>query len=104
MSTPTVTKTLEKTENQENTIPKFEDEKAYKSWKKSITMVLSNITSHKYAFKYYIENKYYLIVFTYLSDMQLFSCIQCEMKLHQVIEMLCIGQWTCLQLKKILKI
>ncbi len=37
----------QKIENQENMLPKFEDEKAYKSWKKSISMVLSNISSHK---------------------------------------------------------
>ena len=40
-------KSIDKVENQENMMPKFEDEKAYKSWKKSISMVLSNITSHK---------------------------------------------------------
>jgi hypothetical protein len=44
---PLVTKPMDKNENLENIMPKLEDEKAYKAWKKSITMVLSNITSHK---------------------------------------------------------
>lgn len=38
---------VEKNESQESLLNKFEDEKAYKSWKKSVSMVLSNITSHK---------------------------------------------------------
>lgn len=37
---------IKQNENQEN--HKFEDEKAYKAWKKSIMMVLSNISSHKF--------------------------------------------------------